>query len=623
MLPLSNASTASTSGFHADFFSASMLPLPAAVAAAPAIRYSPDHHGSFEQFRLSEDFQRANECVRADVGALVAFIDAHEPARGDWVRQQFDIFLENLDAGAFSRLDELLYRYGLPALHEATQLVSGDSTVNCTPMALQDKVQAVLRLADGVTVCAPGVTSNLASAARDLALGTGRLREKIWQAKEQAVAQQLQMRVSDWYRDRVSQLRDELALFQPGAEAALQQFHANNEIHLVNDLWNEMADQLGLPRKDDPLRVAMPFDQSIREVEKSEWRESIRNSLKPSAIAMTIAEEMLRAYKEDVLQAGLPLKGPRDSGLEKALAATGRATSERFGLPASEALNLYNLVAFEGANYRVMKDAAPLAVEILARMDKLGLISGQPQNKGHWTEQPSGSDYTLFVYEELAWKVEGCGHALQGMAWTDAGRWSALPVILKDLRDWSEANANASASAGAPAIPPQGALRHVIGKTLPDVCLHEIPASWVTDQTTHQALRDRLGLGLSAYATYIEHRWPAQLTALVNECVRNRVTLPTLFRSYEQQPGVKVLPPRRLVLACQDLTYADPCVAVLKHWPPDADIDFRLKLCLGSSAGSRLEFAGFQLARRAYLFTHRRSIPQEWPKPPGSTKRKP
>lgn len=613
-----STSAISAPGFHPAFFSASAQPLPTvatasadALASAQAIRYSPELQGSFEQFRLSEDFQRVNAQMRADVGALTAFIDTHEPARGDYVRQQFSTFLENLNAGAFSDWGELLYCHGLPALHEATRIVSGDDRAG----QMQDKVGAVMRLADGVTVCAPGVMTHLTGAARELALGAGGLREKLWNAKEQAVMQMLQLHVSNWYQDRVRQLRDELALYQPGAEAALQRFYANNEIHFVSALWNEMADRLGLPRKNDPLHVAMPFDRGIRDEAKSIWLDSIRKSLKPSAIAMTVAEQVLTAYGQDVQQAGLPLEGLLIADWSEVLADEGRATSERLGLPASESLNLYNLVAFEGAGFRVRKDASLLAVEILARMDKLGLISGQPEIKGHWTEQAGGADYTLFVYEALAWKVEGVVNGVQGLDWTNVDRWTAHPLSLQDLREWSAA----AARAGKPAIPPQGALLHVIAKTPPDECMRDIQASWVIDQASHQALRDRLGLGLAAYGAYIEHRWPAQLALLIKECQWYRVTLPTVYESYEQQQGVKTLPPLRLVLDCQDRTYADPCREVLKHWPPHEKIDERLKLCLGSST----EFWAFQAARKLYLFTHRRSAPQEWPKAADPTKRKP
>lgn len=611
----STSATASP-GFHPAFFSASAQPLPGAATASvdalsSAIRYSPELHGSFEQFRLSEDFQRANAQMRADVGALAAFIDTHEPARGDYVRQQFSTFLDNLDAGAFSDWGELLYCHGLPALHEATRIVSGDHRVD--PM--QDKVGAVMRLADGMTVCAPGVMTHLTGAARELALGAGGLREMLWKAKEQAVMQMLQHHVSDWYQDRVRQLRDELALYEPGAEAALQRFYANNEIHFVSALWDEMAERLGLPRKNDPLHVAMPFDRGIREEAKSLWLDAIRERLKPSAIAMSVAEEVLRAYGQDVQQAGLPLEGLLHADRTDALADEGRATSERLGLPPSESLNLYNLVAFEGAGYRVRQDASLLAVEILAHMDKLGLISGQPEIEGHWTEQAGGADYTLFVYEALAWKVEGVVDGGQGLDWTNVDRWTAHPLSLQDLRGWSAA----AAQAGKCAIVPQGALLHVIAKTPPEECMRDIPASWVTDQASHQALRDRLGLGLAAYGAYVEHRWPAQLTLLIKECQWYRVTLPTVYESYEQQQGVKTLPPLRLVLDCQDRTYADPCREVLKHWPPHEKIDERLKSCLGSTT----EFWAFQAARKLYLFTHRRSVPQEWPKAADSTKRKP
>ncbi len=570
-----------------------------ADSAAPAetIHYAPERHGTFEAFRLSEDFQTVNAQMRTDVAALVAFIGTHEPSRADHVSNQFNTFFENLDAGAFGDLVDTIYRHGLPALHEAALMVSGDSAA----IGPDDKARAIMQLADGVTVCAPGVTANLAGAARDLALGAGGLREKVWKAKEQMVEQMLQGHLSGWYQRHIRHQRDQHRLLGD-RESELQAFYRNNEIHFVSEIWDWMADRLGLPEKKDPLCVSMPFaGGQVPEDFKTDWLESIRDSLKPSVIAMTLAEEMLSMYQKDVQKAGMGLEGQLDPDTVRLLADVARATSERLGFPADQSLNLYSLVAIEDTGYRVRCDPAPLAVEILARMDKLGLIAGQPVDQGRWTEKPGGPVFTLFVYEELAWKVEGFVNPLQRLEWRNVDRWEAQPVILKDLHDWSEAQKE------APAIPPEGALRHVIAKTLPDVCLHEIPNAWVTENATHQALRDQLGLGLAAYASHIEPRWPAQLNRLIKECKRDDVQLPALYESYMQAPGAKVLPPIRLVMDCYDRTCHAHRLQVLKHWPSHPVIDRWLR-----SRMKLVEWVAFTTKRFGYLGSHKWA-PIEWP----------
>ncbi|MFC4275039.1 hypothetical protein [Achromobacter aloeverae] len=609
MPPLSSLPPAGAAGFQPVFFSAAAAPVPpdaasaaSAASAAETCYYSHDKHGTFERFRRSDDYARVNARICADFDALGAFMDTHAATRADHVRKQFNTFLKNLDSTFFDTLIEGIYGSGAQALHEAACIVEGDH-VGIRP---EDKIRAIERLADGITVCASGVVANLAAVARDLAHETGGLRGKIWRVKEQAVAEMLQQRTSRWFQKELNQLRDDLSLI-PQVEDKLRQLYEGNEIHYVNRLWDEMADSLGLTPRNDPLRVAMPINKEIPAALKVKWRSSILAALKPSVIALAMADETLAAYRGDVRKSGLDLEGERDGELAAFLADIARAAGERLGLPADDALNVYGLVAFQESRYRVRDDASVLAVELLARMETLGLISGRPVRRGTWSKAPGGPVFDLLVYEDLAWKVEGGTHGANDVEWADIARHDAHPLTLADLRDWSAAQAQRKQAA---AIPPQGALRHVIDKTAPDRCAREIPVEWITDtdQATHRRLRDRLGLELPAYAVYLQHRWPAQLDKLVGECEQQRVDLQELYGAYKRQPGRTVLPPLKLVLACMDLTYTDHCVGVLKHWPADAEIDRRL--------GRRLnvfEFAHFKLTRLAYLASHKDSVPQAWP----------
>ncbi|ALM84010.1 hypothetical protein [Bordetella sp. N] len=555
--------------------------------------------------------------MRADFDALVTFMRVHAPgashegalSRGDYARAQFDSFIVNLDGGHFGSLIENVHLAGLPALHEAALAVTG-AQADAWP---DDKVRAVERLADGMTSCAAGVTTNLSYVARDMTHAGAGMRGKIWQVKDQAVEAMLVSQVNEWFEDHLKFQQDMIRISDLGAADRRRQY-AGSEIHHVNAFWDAIADPLGLVKKNDPLHVPMPtVDKEVSAEEIKQWQDRIAARLQPSLIALTIADEILAGYRADVQAAGIGLEGARVAA--SALADVARNASERLGLPTDDTFNLYRLVSFDEASYHVWDDSSVLALEILSRMDKLGLIVGQAVDHGHWMDPHGNQVYALLVYQDLAWKVEvPAGTGLSSLSWTDADGWEVHALDWRDLHNWSR-----SQSGGA-AIPPQGALRHVIGKTVPVFCRHGFPAEWFTEQDSHRKLRDRLGLGLAEYAAHLEAWCPAQLNILIEECEKKRICLPELFDSYDEQTGKKVLPPVRLVLNCMDRTYYMDSKAVLMHWPSHPVIDSWLRTALRTEGSwvNKLEYGAFKAARRWYRLTHP-TAPTEWPSRAGGS----
>ncbi|CAM3762036.1 hypothetical protein BOSP111201_24160 [Bordetella sputigena] len=458
--PVSAAVTAAINvppspGFLPAFFDRHTPPQ-ASVAAPgadgkPRISYCADRDGSYAEFCNGKGFTRFRDEMRENIDFLIARARQLGMQDSDVVAQRLLTFYRHrFEDSYFDTHAELIDSRGKEALDHFCAMLAD-------PRIAPDKQRTAIRnLSQGVAVCASGTVRNLIDADRDLALAVGGIRGRLWKTKEEMVRALLQAAV--------------VATYAPTAAM---------EIHYVNVVWNELADDFGLvavPESTKPGRITQGF--------VDDCRARVHAALSPDKVARTLAENCLEDFRARTVSDGASAI-PCDSDHTEWLNIVVRDIQRGLDLTEDQ-LSLHAFVRIDQDNERfeVLEDPSLIAVGLLKAMNADHLLAGVPS---YVTELDlgDGEHFTLYACgSTVAWLRR---HAAAASA---AGSWEThedLAVIgMQGLRAWS-------AALGADHVdPPAAVVRQLANCTDPEQ-LMGVRASWLGTAAAILDLLTRLG----------------------------------------------------------------------------------------------------------------------------------
>ncbi|OZI18528.1 hypothetical protein CAL26_12455 [Bordetella genomosp. 9] len=468
-----------------------------AAGRRSGIRYDADRDGPHQAFRDGGQFTAYR---REFLDRLEFIIDLCRQRRMP-------------DAGAIEARFRTLYRHRfeadyfdteheLPLMDSAgKRALDGFCDTLARAAARPDRQMTAIReLSLGVVVCASGIVANLIAADRELAQSLEGLCGKLWMVKEQIVREVLRQEVDRIYGS-----------FELAEE---------NELYYVNELWNAIAGDLGLPSVEGNPEDADECGYDAGYI--AACRAKATAALAPDRIACRMAEECLSMF--------------RGRAISDADAPYGACTAEQWsrlcdivedirrdlGLTVSQlGLESFLQLHDDGRRYRVRDDPALIALALLKAMSADGLLADMPLRLADFVAG-DGRHGEVFMYGALlGWRLQrDAPVSNDASARTTAGApaappdisgvslpWEAHvgaePVNLHALRAWlaDDGHAGPELWPGAPATTLQA--------TSLDA-LMSIPAEWLGSARPLLGLLNRLSTQQGV--EYLGHNLPYLLT---------------------------------------------------------------------------------------------------------------
>ena len=279
--------------FTSAFFEAK-LPVSTVVDPGEAVRTEREQRvpirafnaGTMEQFLNAQkpsDFKTHQSQFAAVIDRVSTFAEANanqvspalSAASVDKIKENLNKFkthVINTDIDFFCTNRATIYGGGKTALHEI------DERLHMDTIALQSRMSVLQAMTQGLTMCSGGVMTALDEALQTLRLDGSGLHGTAFQAK----AKMVEALISEHVRENHSEIS------------------SGNEVHYVNEYFNNLARFFGLsPRDDAYVIIAKP---EITWSKIDECREKISTVLRPELVAMTMAENYLSKVKNAVLE---------------------------------------------------------------------------------------------------------------------------------------------------------------------------------------------------------------------------------------------------------------------------------------------------------------------------------
>jgi ankyrin repeat protein len=260
---------------------------PATDAQRPIV-YELEQFGSVAEFEQSEQFGVFRSQFEAQIEHIIHFAESAKgvsDADKSSVRRVFTDLKNKLFytyrgfTNFFSDHKNILYGAGKASIDNFAQHLCQDH-----PRLSQEQLAAaVVELAVGLDVCAPGAASKLANAARDLELTTsGGLAMKLHQMKEALIQQTIIEFVRDVHRTEPHAL-------------------GGDQIHYVNAYSNALSERYGLQYQDDPYTQS-GMTSTVTEHLVEECSDEISRRLTVGKLVGALSYQCLDRWVEHIQQ---------------------------------------------------------------------------------------------------------------------------------------------------------------------------------------------------------------------------------------------------------------------------------------------------------------------------------
>lgn len=441
-------------------------------APRAGVHYRAAIHGDHSAFRLSPDYHQYRVELYSEVEFLCEFCRRQSMPDADKIALRFKEFYHHRFPQSFLG-DQHLYRFMndnedmLPFFEGYEYLIDGQGKetldhicdmIRDPRIPIEKKTAAIRNLSMGIDVCATGAVSSLISAEAELAISSDGIRTAVWRVKqriaEDAVRQEAFEKYSNWQR------------------------YKQNEIHIVNAGWNQIAGTIGLTPRIDPFAAkyygSIAFETS---------REKFSHAMTPDQVARIIADEIQGIFSSRFAEQGWTLSGDCSDGVNQVFENILCSIRQQYQL-APEDLRLSSFIRLDdgGTRYRVRSDVSLIARDLLRVMRAENLLTEDslPVDQGQWTDS-DGTRHALLTFgSALAWCADQPGAPSDTSAWsldTDAEQ-----LTMPDLHAWWEARGSGREvfSSVFPPAALSAALRQAVDGAVP-ADIDNIPSRWLTD----------------------------------------------------------------------------------------------------------------------------------------------
>ncbi|ARP81549.1 hypothetical protein CAL12_12525 [Bordetella genomosp. 8] len=471
-------------------------PAAGATGRGSGICYDADRDGPHQAFC---DGSRFMAYRREFLGRLEFIIDLCRQQRmpdADAIEARFrSLYRHRFEAGYFD------VEHELPLMDSAgKRALDGFCDTLARAASRPDRQMTAIReLSLGVVVCASGIVANLIAADRELAQSLEGLCGKLWMVKEQIVREVLRQEVDRIYGS-----------FELAEE---------NELYYVNELWNAIAGDLGLPSVEGNPEDADECGYDAGYI--AACRAKAMVALAPDRIACRMAEECLSMFRGRAMSDADATYGACTAEQWSRLCDIVEDIRRDLGLTVSQlGLESFLQLHDDGRRYRVRDDPALIALALLKAMSAEGLLADMPVRLADFVAG-DGRHGEVFMYGSmLGWRLQretpaaNEAPARTGAAAMDTrdmpaaslpwdAHVAAEPVNLSALRAWlaDDGQLGPQLWPGAPAT--------TLQVTSLDA-LMKIPAEWLGSARPLVGLLNRLSAQQGV--EYLGHNLPYLLT---------------------------------------------------------------------------------------------------------------
>ncbi len=173
----------------------------------------------------------------------------------------------NLNVDFFSSHKEMMYGPGKEMFHEFDSLLQNDK------IPLQKRLNAVTTMAGAMDKCSGGVLTAVQDAISSLKQSTAGIKGAVYRTK----VQMMEALISEHVRQ-----------FHPGHSIS-------SEVHFINNYFNHMAPDIGVPERVDPFSYIAKHDISDSQLEQC--KEMVLRKINPSALTQVMADGYLHQIK--------------------------------------------------------------------------------------------------------------------------------------------------------------------------------------------------------------------------------------------------------------------------------------------------------------------------------------
>ena len=272
--------------------------------------YSPEVHGSVDDFMLSTDFGKFKQDYIDLLDRITAFVHDHAnklnpPLLDDTkkkVQDDFDVLKQHLfdsQEDYFGRYKPEVYGVGKEMFHAFEELLQHER------LPLQQRINAVVELAPRTRMCSGGLLSDLQEVTAAL----------------KAANHGMQGMVHQWKKKMMEALILEHV-------KATHVYSSISEIHFGNVYYNKLAEEMGVKKRVDPL--VNLYEEDISEEDLAQCKAHVFSKLKPIGLAAQISDQYRNRIEESLGQEKIDPDKIGADGLDK-LNTTLRALNSEYG----------------------------------------------------------------------------------------------------------------------------------------------------------------------------------------------------------------------------------------------------------------------------------------------------
>lgn len=369
--------------------------------------FSTGRYGDFKSFMAHEDFQTCLNQYSKMADKVADFVSDNAnklkpgllPETVDAIKKHLDVFkqhLTDIKQDFFSTHKPVVYGLGKEMFHDLIALLQQAN------IPLQNKLNAVIRLAPQLEVCTGGILSVLRDEIVALKYSGVGLRNEAYLVRLQMIKHLITLHVKNNH-----------------------DYPIQDEVHFVNAYFNHLADELGVPKIIDPL-VSLGESRLTDDLKKK-CRRTVLEKLRPSALSRSLGENYMDRLK-DCQTGGINgvLKDERLDKVFKAIAENQKMSlNQAFGeVPAENyLLRTPDPYAFQFARQSTLvarhfmdelKDAGAVDFQDSITLTSGGKVDGSIRQLGDlmWREK-EGSCFELGAAELMAVPLSAIRSGLQ------------------------------------------------------------------------------------------------------------------------------------------------------------------------------------------------------------------